>query len=282
MKKLRQVLCLTILCGTLISACLDNESSEQQNDTVALLDSNSKGVLVIAMGGYLSCPSGNIYRATHRHQMNNLENHILNAGIDFKGISSCYDVSMDLPDTVQIHYTLSDGTVYYSGLETFMKRILDEISRYPNYDVYMMGHSHGGWLSMKFLANVQLPRQIKYYVSVDPISRGECPPMVYLRTTSRLVLNPELNPCIRFPRDISENELKTINLQTELWDNYYQRATQKLMSNATEAANNVQVLYPIERLLKPLPNSAHFRIWTDSEVWDNLKSKILTVGNGSQ
>src|SRR5690606_13425596 len=83
--------------------------------------------------------------------------------------------------------------------------------------VYLVGHSHGGWLVTRLAADLPAAVNVKRLETIDPIS--------YLRCTRDTILNGIWRPnpeCLRSPSDFDEAELTRIAARSVSWVNHYQ------------------------------------------------------------
>lgn len=261
---------LIALLFTLIfnNACQDSASS-----SLNAVDKN-RDVILIGMGGYLSCPDSNLYGATHFSKMQDIENALRAQGRDTKKIFSCYDSSAADIQNLAIHFAMPDGQQRTDNIWWYMDLIANEINSNPDHDVYLIGHSHGGWLSLKLLNDKIFDRPIKGYFSIDPISRVECSPTKFAENTVGNIFgrtNPAENPCLKFPYDAGD--LAKIRRNTGFWKNFYQENSPFLHSGSAPNAENIRKDYGPENGFDPI-NSAHSKIWGDWAVWGDFKYLI--------
>lgn len=118
-------------------------------------------------------------------------------------------------------------------------------------EVYVVGHSYGGWLSMKLIESWQgSPTLIKSLYTIDPISKKLC----FFDTPS---------DCISAPKDISTTARQYIKDHTGLWVNPWQQKTIFLHSSAIAQADE-----------NPLFNISHWEIDNHGAIWDRFKSGL--------
>ena len=257
-----------ILLATALLSIGCDRSGDSGSDVKS--EGGNRGILVVAMGGYLSCPSGDLYSSDYLYNVNNLEAKAWEKGRDFKKIISCYDTSMADPSNLTIHFAMPDGGQQNDNVYSFMAQVEGVVNSHPNHDLYVIGHSHGGWLSLKLMGTKNFNQKAKFYASVDPISRTACSPQSFIDNTINGLFNL-VNPCQQFPTDISGGEKGHIYSNTEVWKNYYQENTRFLHSGGTDSAGNVRKDYGPEGDMDPF-NNAHLKIFNDGSIWGELSS----------
>lgn len=119
--------------------------------------------------------------------------------------------------------------------------------------VFVVGHSYGGWLSMKLVESYQgVADKIKTLHTIDPISKELC----YFDNVSE---------CLSAPRDIKEPAREHIKANTETWVNAWQDVTFFLHSSPIpEADQNPQ--YEVE----------HWDIDNNEELWEDINRQVAT------
>jgi pimeloyl-ACP methyl ester carboxylesterase len=125
-------------------------------------------------------------------------------------------------------------------------------------EIYLIGHSYGGWLSMKLASHLnEQNTKIKGLFTVDPISRKYC--------TFSLPTG-----CQQFPGDISKQAQLALKEGSELWHNYYQTQTWYLHSASAEHADKNQK-FPV----------SHSNIDSHAPMWDEI-SQLSSVASDYQ
>jgi predicted alpha/beta hydrolase family esterase len=166
------------------------------------------------------------------------------------GVTPNYIVSCYSEQNSSIYYFTSDAQdVIRSGERPdFIAAIEERLE--PGSPIYLIGHSHGGWLSMKTDSDLAARHQIKALFSIDPISRTGC--------TTSIFTN-----CMSAPRDIGTQERQLIKSKTEHWTNFYQTQTLHLRSSAIDqATRNLKVA------------AAHTEIQLSDAVWNEINAVV--------
>ncbi len=171
-----------------------------------------------------------------------------NMTIDF--VLTCYDINGRLylatsenPD--EVTDADEDGVLPY--IEKFRASRM-------GHRLLLIGHSYGGWLSLKTTLSLQselesLPRLT--LVTIDPISKITCSPFKPFG-------------CSSSPTDITLPEYQTIGTSSNPWLNYYQRQTPIVRSSPIErATQNIEV------------HTSHMDIDNQPIVWSGVETAIL-------
>jgi len=106
---------------------------------------------------------------------------------------------------------------------TLFKEAADMIRATPNHDIYIIGHSYGGWTAMQLVLHLNALKEsgdipdlnIAGLVTVDPISPEHCHP-----EASTILSNSA--GCTSFPPDINGAKRATIRDNVKWWRHYYQ------------------------------------------------------------
>lgn len=119
--------------------------------------------------------------------------------------------------------------------------------------VFVVGHSYGGWLSMKLVESYQgLSDKIKTLHTIDPISKKLC----YFDNVSE---------CLSAPRDIEKPAREHISANTGIWVNAWQDVTFFLHSSPIPEADQ-----------NPKYNSEHWDIDNDEDLWQEIHRQVAT------
>jgi hypothetical protein len=142
-----------------------------------------------------------------------------------------YDVKYR-PQMVSIHESQLDGIVIPQAQQAGR--------------VVVIGHSYGGWKSMKLVSSPQLLGYVQapiQLVTVDPISKVNC-------------TNPLMPGCRQAPSDFTDVEFATLNSRTR-WLNAVQEPGIVVGSDAMAAAHfNLK-----------FTGANHFSIVNDARLW---------------
>ncbi len=228
-------------CGTDLSSKLSEDPTLRKQPTI------------VVMGGNETCQQNeqgeyNPRLISMHAEMLKLAEGIKNdLAVDSRTLVSCYDASPT------IHYMVdNEADLRSSDREQFRNDILTTM--HDNSQLILIGHSYGGWLSMKLAQDfVNAEQQIGAVFSVDPISRVECS-----------VAQPF--GCQRAPRDINKQSREAINQNSRVWANYFQSETVWLRSSRIqEADHNSEV------------QTTHFDIDSHADVWADVNAKVREI-----
>jgi len=120
--------------------------------------------------------------------------------------------------------------------------------------IFIVGHSHAGWLAMKLASSPLLLTRATapiFLASVDPVSRVTCQKL-------------REQGCREAPRDFTAVELQSLNTRTR-WINLYHQPAVILGSGPIASAHqNIRV------------NANHVAMQTDTTVWQYVRQFFLT------
>jgi len=119
--------------------------------------------------------------------------------------------------------------------------------------VFLIGHSHGGWLSLKTAIALVEERNIAGLFSLDPISRINCNP-------------GRLAGCLEPPRDIPTADYEKVAAGTDLWRNFYQSQTFYLRSGPIDQADSNTRL-----------RTSHQQLDVDPAVWQSVREATVDL-----
>lgn len=237
--------------------------------------SNQRSVLIIVSQGFHSCK---------RDESNHLE--LIQERLDKAEhlraayMNVCFTGGMldDFKDERLYYQIAIDGTwgKWIEGtpdsVTKTMQQVADHIGTVESPTaVYLVGHSHGAWLTLHAAAHWQSGARITRLYTLDPISFVRCTQkyMINLRLTGDKDSDHE---CGHFPADLlpaSKHIRQNIALS---WDNYYQRSFPWIRSSANDFADtNTEI--------SDLPStprfSAHRRLLNDTRIWNGIVHQIF-------
>ena len=207
--------------------------------------------LVVLMGGNTSCRADSSGRADSPYATGLYRRFVglrdllkAQRGIDARYITTCYG------NTEQIRYATSNAP---DTIEATTREQLPALIRrlQSGSEIYILGHSYGGWLAMK--TGVELADQpIRGMFTVDPISRVDCN------------ASGGIAGCTRAPRDIGVTEREKIKSASDHWRNFFQTQTVWLHSSPMDEADvNSQI------------RAAHTSIDSDDGTWNEINAVFL-------
>ncbi|TNE50499.1 MAG: alpha/beta fold hydrolase [Deltaproteobacteria bacterium] len=164
--------------------------------------------------------------------------------------------------------------VYSASVETFLSYVQRESQRAGGRSLFLIGHSHGGWLAMRVAYALRQIRTIPLLVTIDPISRTQCTPsrMVAAYFRSATQLRPEPG-CTNSPPDFTSNQEKEIHSAVGWWKNFYQSQSPLLHSAYIgQAHKNTMLSFDVSSWLA---YQAHVNIGSDARVWAEIERLTL-------
>ena len=115
-----------------------------------------------------------------------------------------------------------------------------------NHEIYIIGHSYGGWLALQTILKLREHPMPIYLNSIDPISPLNC---TYAQPFG----------CTTFPKDITSEQREEIRDTTTRWLNHYQKKTIFLPSSSAPQAD-ANFIYPL----------GHSNILTAESLWERV------------
>lgn len=164
--------------------------------------------------------------------------------------------------------------VYSASVATFLAYIKRESQRAGGRALFLVGHSHGGWLAMQAAHSLRQVRTIPLLVTIDPISRTRCTPsrMVAAYFRSATQLRPEPG-CTNSPPDISLGQQAEIRKAVGWWGNFYQSQSPLLHSSFIGSAHDNKMLnFDVSSWSA---YKAHVNIGSDARVWAEIERLTL-------
>ena len=150
------------------------------------------------------------------------------------------------------------------AIDAAIMRITEAIDSTGDHVLYLVGHSWGGWLTMK-LATL-LPDNVKIagLVTLDPVSPLDCWPNQYIRLGPGYIKN-----CRQAPSDIDFDEQQDIleRVQGE-WNHYFQRQFYFAQSGPIESLEDQIRSFKL-RVTRWTINH-HTKLQEDDVIWDNF------------
>jgi hypothetical protein len=210
--------------------------------------------MVVSMSGYTTCradeghhngepgPMGTAFYARAAAVSETIRE---KTGLTPDIFASCYNADKELITSSTLNPV--EAKVYFDL--DYLKELRSVMASYT--DIYVVGHSYGGWLAMKLVERWEgSPESIKALYTFDPISRELC-----------FFDRPEY--CMSAPKDILAIGRQHIRENTGVWINPWQDETFFLHSSAIPQADE-----------NPKHEVEHFNIDSVQSIWDNLKSRI--------
>jgi len=168
-------------------------------------------------------------------------------------------------------------------LSKVMQRIERQSENYAR-PVFVVGHSHGGWLAMRIIESMRKPLVNGYLATLDPISFVECNASTFAEAIALTVFLPgvawnRLAPCRRAPGDISNLTLRQIRsiIPEGSWRNYYQTNFIPLHSGPMNGPDHSMDMSPFFSVMHggaAKSFNAHIRLSTLSSIWYSLRVSL--------
>lgn len=262
--------------------------------------------LVVVTGGYDSCvgdrqggvsPFGSNFTAEGVRMVNELNDYYSSPAVDWRGMSdkgirwlfTCYTKSSDL-----YYQGSNDDSVKQSwDLGTIVDRI-ENLSEGYNRPIFVIGHSHGGWLAMRLMELVRKPIISGFLATIDPISLIECNAGVYADALVMIGTGwpgsawDRIASCRRAPGDFTVADIQRVknNLGANPWKHYYQTHFVPLHSGVIAGGPDFSLdMTPFFNIMAggvAASWSAHTRISNLSSIWHALKTSLMNVYNGDE
>ena len=155
----------------------------------------------------------------------------------------------------------SPKVIRQSGLSELAKSLSSLAATVQAPEVYLIGHSYGGWAAMKLAQSLVPNVKIRALVGIDPISGKTCKPEQFIDS----ILKRPATGCTEAPSDITSSDRISLASRIQIWLNLYQLESRLLHSGVIANAENSLRKYPGRGLL------AHGDIFDDPA----LESQIL-------
>ena len=172
-------------------------------------------------------------------------------------------------------YGLNKTNEFQVSLNEYVNQIL---SSYLKGDVYMIGHSYGGWMIMKSalrrLASGRSKFKLKGLFTIDPISWKECDISAVTRSYFGFgYANAATPACTRPPADL-KNSFGALARHSMIWHNFYQVTFPILHSGMIyQATKNTMPQLPVDRQIV----GHHATIMNSEKVWQHINSDVASL-----
>jgi hypothetical protein len=157
--------------------------------------------------------------------------------------------------------------------------IVEEYVSNPKQPLIVLGHSYGGWLTMKALAKLS-SLEIPLFISIDPISPKTCHVESVWQWIADKLKGKSLKEtdigCRRSPTDILTEERNQIRSNVSEWYNVWQQDTfDALHADPIEQANNIEIKQDAS-----LAANGHINLGLNKKVWEKLEVIVSkTIGD---
>lgn len=272
-----------IFLSLVFSACsMENPSELSGTET-----ESAPNPVIVTMGGFNSCevidgvktPEGGERWVKSEELTSKF------AGAKELWLRSCYD------KWGNIHYISSLDpsdirTTHNDDLAGYLSRLtaLTEQGRNP---VFLIGHSHGGWLAMEIARRLPEWVRVMSLTTNDPISPRHCTPVNYIAAiASPSASGIALAGCRQAPADMNENIRSSIlaRMPGRGWRHYYQRNFLPLSSSPFTGDAQPHLSQDLSSFLSfrgVLPSwNAHTGIDQLTIVWHSFEVSIDRVVRG--
>ena len=257
--------------------------------------------VIVITGGFDSCTGdgrggvsafGGNFNQEGVKFINQLHAHYSSPQVNWRGMTepgirwvfTCFNKSSDLYVQGSSDSRISRGAPY--DLDIIVSRI-EELSENYRRPIYVIGHSHGGWLAMQVVEALRQPISDGILTTVDPISFVECNSATYADAILLTSIGrpwggwDRLAPCRRAPGDFTQPDIDRINsrLPPDSWKHYYQQHFLPLHSG--DIANGPSFssdLTPFFTLLwggVAKSWNAHIKIANLSTIWHGAQVSLM-------
>ncbi len=154
---------------------------------------------------------------------------------------------------------------------------IEQLSENYARPIFVIGHSHGGWLAARLVESFRGTVRHGYLITVDPISFVECNPATYADALLSLgKIWETIRPCRQAPGDFTASTFQQIrrNLGVNRWLSYYQQNFIPLHSGAVPGADTNLDMSPFLSKLKggvAATWNAHVRIANLRSIWHSAR-----------
>lgn len=273
---------VSLLCVMPILGACSND--EQANTSSTLEARDQANPVVVVMGGYSSCVEDENEQKTPRGSARWVRAEEISARYArgaARWVRTCFDkwgwlyyVTSNQPNIVQ-YTSLDDPRPFFDAIQTLTEGQGDL------HPVYLLGHSHGGWLGMYATWYLPATSKVRMLYTVDPISPAHCTPINYVAALAQPSNSGTfLAGCRRAPTDFTVASRQTINmrLMDRGWRHYYQQNFSPLHSGLFEGSAQPAVSYDVSSFLgsdgtRPSWN-AHSGIDDLDLIWTSFGASI--------
>jgi hypothetical protein len=238
----------------LISALLPASCGFRQADTSQLSSLPAIRPLIVGMSGYSTCTESDSYHNGDQGplgaQLFRKIEPIFQQITDKLGVEPGLMASCFTNDSKLITASSLDGWKLTKPTDKdYLASVHQQIDFFTH--VFVVGHSYGGWLSMKLAETYNGAKEkIKTMHTIDPISKELC----YFDNVSE---------CLSAPRDFDAAARGRIRDNTDMWVNAWQDTTFFLHSSPIEEADE-----------NPKYEAEHWDIDNDDDLWETIGEKI--------
>lgn len=202
-----RMLLATILAAVSLSACKTTDLADGGSAVKDLEEARPK-ILLIGAGGWRSCDDGNPFKQRIYDSFKNLAKDLSeHADVDF--LIACLFNVTPAKNVANLWYSSSDEQVYRIKARDFPFYTKQHITQTRPDQVYVVGHSYGGWVALR-LPEAGVPTDAIF--TLDPIDARDCLPV----DNFFLGLGVESSNCKRFPdmdySAISANTKRVYNI----------------------------------------------------------------------
>jgi hypothetical protein len=241
---------------------------------------DSEGQWSAFAGGFNSAGVGFI-NELHQDWTNSGWSKTADQGI--RWVFGCHDKTGGLYVHSSSDASISDPIM---DLHPIISRI-ENLSDHYQRPIFVIGHSHGGWLAARIMENLRQPIRTGYLATLDPISFVDCNPAViadaFWQNAGWLPgVWGHLDACRDAPRDFTAASIAQIrkNLGGSRWRSYYQTNFSPLHSGPFQGADTNLDMSPFFSVIHggaAASWNAHIRMSTLSSIWAGLRAAIDVI-----
>lgn len=259
MRAFRLLASSTLVLSIVTAACRTPANQDTASAAKAFGTPPDRRALVVVAGGWMSCqqpvlgstPNGMFLYAQAMNLVTQLRAAAPGTAVDY--LLTCQRMLPPLAGT-PLWYVRSDrpDQSFKIDVAQYPQVVQNARSYFGSTEIYMIGHSYGGWVVMQGLHQTAL--NAKHLFTLDPISADTC------KITDQLPNSPVSAGCTKAPETL---DTSAIRAQVERWTNLYETVASKLHASEIPDAEN--------RLLTfPYGEKSHHRMGFDNLTWREI------------
>ena len=153
-------------------------------------------------------------------------------GVDYDYSVACFPFELK-PKTMKYYLDKNHSKLHEGSIESYREDLSKAVVRSGAKNILMVAHSHGAWLAMQQVLDLDFPNKDISLISIDPISLRNCTLGVFFRSLIRnkLPFFSKNRSCQQAPEDISSAQYAKLKKRLFHWSNFYQENYKELHSS---------------------------------------------------